>query len=50
MDIIIWLDELLSWNFDGTTEKLIDNGKFLEIILKLKNNQKFSKMSGLKFF
>ena len=49
MDRIVWLDESLATNFDGTTEKLIENGKFLEIILNLKNNQKLPKMSDLEF-
>ncbi len=49
MDRIVWLDESLAGNFDGTTEKLIENGEFLEIILKLKNNQKLPKMNELEF-
>ena len=49
MNRIVWLDESLAANFDGTTEKLIENGKFLEIILTLKHNQKLPKMNDLEF-
>ena len=50
MDRIVWIDESLAGNFDGTTDKLIENGKFLEIILNLKNNQKLPKMNDLEFY
>lgn len=49
MERIVWLDESLAGNFDGTIEKLIENGKFLEIILNLKNNRKLPKMGDLEF-
>ena len=49
MDRIVWLDESLAGNFDGTTEKIIENGKFLKIIMNLKNNQKLPKMNELEF-
>jgi len=49
MDRIVWLDESLAGNFDGTTEKLIENGKFLEIILNLKNNKQLPNMNDLDF-
>ncbi len=49
MDRIVWLDESLASNFDGTTEKLIENGKFLDIILNLKDNKKLPKMKDLDF-
>ena len=49
MNRIVWLNESLAANFDGTTEKLIENGKFLEIILTLKHNQKLPKMNDLEF-
>ncbi len=49
MDRIVWLDESLAGNFDGTTEKLVENGKFLEIITNLKNNPKLPKMNDLSF-
>ena len=32
---IVWLDESLAGNFDGTTQKLIDEGKFKEIVYDL---------------
>ncbi len=49
MKRIVWLDESLAGNFDGTTEKLIKNGKFLEIIVNLKNNQRLPNMNDLDF-
>ena len=49
MNRIVWLDEALAVSFDGTTEKLIENDKFLKIILNLKNNQKLPKMNDLEF-
>lgn len=49
MDRIVWLDESLAGNFDGTTEKLIGNGEFLKTILDLKKNQKLPKMDELEF-
>lgn len=49
MDRIMWLDESLAGNFDGTTEKLIENGKFIDIILDLKKNSKLPKMNDLSF-
>lgn len=49
MNRIVWLDEALAGNFDGTTEKLIENGKFLEIVLNLKNNKQLPNMNDLEF-
>lgn len=49
MDRIVWLDESLVGNFDGTTEKLIKSGKFMEIISNLKNNSKLPKINDLEF-
>ena len=49
MERIVWLDESLVGNFDGTTEKLVKNGKFLEIIMNLKNNQRLPNMNDLEF-
>lgn len=46
---LVWLDEALAVNFDGTTEKAIENGKFLEIVLGLKNNKNLPKMNELSF-
>lgn len=46
---LVWLDEALAINFDGTTEHLVENGKFLEIILGLKDNNKLPKMNELSF-
>lgn len=49
IDRIIWLDESLASNFDGTTEKLIENNTFKNIIIKLINNNKLPKMNELSF-
>lgn len=49
MDRIVWLDESLAGNFDGTTIKLIQNGEFIEIIKSLKSNLKLPKMEELEF-
>lgn len=49
IDRIVWLDESLAGNFDGTTDKLIKNGNFSKIVLDLKNNLKLPKMSDLEF-
>lgn len=49
MNRIVWLDESLAGNFDGTTERLIENGKFQEMISKLKENTKLPKMNELQF-
>lgn len=49
MDRIVWLDESLAGNFDGTTEKFVENGKFLEIIINLKNKSELPKMNALLF-
>ncbi len=46
---IIWLDESLAINFDGTTEKLIESNTFKKNIIKLLNNQKLPKMNELSF-
>lgn len=46
---IVWLDEALAGNFDGTTEKLISNGKFQSMIESLIKNNKLPKMSDLDF-
>lgn len=49
IDRIIWIDESLAGNFDGTTEKLINNNTFKDIIIKLINNNKLPKMNELSF-
>lgn len=49
MDRIVWLDESLAGNFEGTTEILIKNGKFLDIIQNLKNNHQLPNMNDLEF-
>lgn len=46
---IIWLDESLACNFDGTTENLINNNLFKKIIIDLINNDKLPKMNELSF-
>lgn len=48
-DRIVWLDESLAGNFDGTTEKLIVNGNFQDLIKKLTNNKDLPKMCDLNF-
>lgn len=47
IDRIVWLDESLASNFDGSTEKLIKNNTFENIIIKLMNNSKLPKMNEL---
>ena len=37
MNRIVWLDESLAGNFDGSTQKIIDNGEFKEIVYNLLN-------------
>ena len=49
IDRIIWLDEALAGNFDGTTEKLVKNNTFKNIIIKLRNNNNLPKMNELSF-
>ena len=49
MDRIVWLDESLAGNFDGTTEKLIENDAFLKMILNLKENKNLPNMNDLEF-
>jgi len=49
IDRIVWLDESLAGNFDGTTEKLIKNNSFKSIIAKLIDNNKLPKMNKLSF-
>ena len=46
---IVWLDEALAGNFDGTTEKLISNGKFKFMIENLIKNNKLPKICDLDF-
>lgn len=46
---IVWLDESLAGNFDGTTDELIENGEFLKIIMKLRSSQNLPKMNDLEF-
>lgn len=46
---IIWLDESLAINFDGTVEKIVKNNMFKEIIIQLINNNKLPKMKDLSF-
>lgn len=48
-DRVIWLDEALAGNFDGTVDKLMDNDKFKNIIIKLLNKDELPKMSELSF-
>lgn len=49
MNRIVWLDESLAGNFDGSTQELIDNGNFKEIINNLLNNKKLPIMNDLDF-
>lgn len=50
VDRIVWLDESLAGNFDSSTEKLIENGKFKDIIFELcKNKELLPKMCDLDF-
>lgn len=49
MNRIVWLDESLAGNFDGSTQKIIDNGEFKEIVYNLLNNQKLPIMNDLSF-
>lgn len=46
---IVWLDEALASSFDGTTEKLIKNNTFKDIVNKLINNEKLPKLNNLSF-
>ena len=46
---IVWLDESLANNFDGSTDKLIKDGTFKNIIIKLINNNKLPNMNELSF-
>jgi hypothetical protein len=46
---IIWLDESLAVNFDGTTEKSIITGNFDLIVSNLLNNDYLPKMNDLSF-
>lgn len=47
IDRIVWLDESLASNFDGSIEKLIKANTFKNIIIKLMNNNKLPKMNEL---
>lgn len=49
IDRIIWLDESLASNFDGSIDKLIKDNRFKNIIAKLINNSKLPKMNELSF-
>ncbi len=63
-DRIVWLDESLAGNFDGTTEKIIKSGEFKELIFKYyslnlpkiedldfsKDNIKTSEYNGYELF
>lgn len=49
IDRIVWLDESLASNFDGSTDKLIKDNIFENIIIKLMNNSKLPKMNELSF-
>lgn len=49
MQRIVWLDESLACNFDGSTQKLIDEGRFKEIVYNLKNKKKLPIMNDLDF-
>ena len=49
IDRIVWLDESLASNFDGSTDKLIKANTFENIIIKLINNGKLPKMNELSF-
>lgn len=46
---IVWLDESLAINFDGSIEKLIENGDFKKIVTNLKRNYNLPKMNDLEF-
>ncbi len=46
---VVWLEEALANNFDGTTEKLIKNNTFKNLISELIHNDKLPKMSDLSF-
>lgn len=46
---IIWLDESLAINFDGSIEKIIKDNRFKDLIMKLTNNNNLPKMSELSF-
>lgn len=48
-DRVVWLDESLAGNFDGTTENLLRDGKFKDIIINLLKNKNLPKMNDLKF-
>ena len=48
-DRILWLDESLAGNFDGTTEKLMKENKFSNIIKKLIGMNHLPTMSQLSF-
>ena len=49
IDRIVWLDESLASNFDGSTDELIKTNKFEDIIIKLVNNNNLPKMNELTF-
>lgn len=48
-DRITWLDESLATNFDGTTEILVESGKFKEMVSKIINISSLPRMSDLSF-
>lgn len=49
IDRILWLDEALAGNFDGTMEKIIKNNTFEKIIIDLLNKNQLPKMNELSF-
>ncbi len=49
MDRIVWLDESLAGNFDGTTEEYIKSGEFLKILKRARDNKKLPIMNDLSF-
>ena len=46
---IVWLDEALAGNFDDTTEKIVRNGKFKDLIYKYYKTPNLPKMQELNF-
>ncbi len=46
---IVWLDESLATDFEGSTEKLINSGTFFKIVSNLSHNMNLPKMGDLDF-
>ena len=46
---IVWIDESLASNFDNTTENLIKNNEFKELVLKLLKKNPLPIMSEISF-